>query len=265
MLTGKFKFAPARQVKNKNLASQQEIVTSIGRPLEKIIQKAIFILLSVIYEPKFLNVSHGFRLNKSTHSALDLLHLRGGPYPWVIQGNIKDSFDTISHTIIMECLKKDISCVRTLSLIERALKAGYINTEKLLVRSKNGIRPENILYPILTNIVLHNLDMFIENQLKSSYYQGDKRRPNPEYEHYANLRRTSRAHFTLPEQRKDALKMLRKLPSRDLYDPNYKRLYYLRHNNDFIILVVGSLKDVITLKEKIDNFLSKHVNEDGFE
>jgi len=52
----------------------------VGSPREKIVQKGLQIILEAIYEPMFLDNSHGFRPNRSTHSALKPLHLRAHHY-----------------------------------------------------------------------------------------------------------------------------------------------------------------------------------------
>jgi RNA-directed DNA polymerase len=52
----------------------------IGSPREKIVQKALQILMNTIYEPLFLDCSHGFRPGKSTHSCLHKLYLHGDDY-----------------------------------------------------------------------------------------------------------------------------------------------------------------------------------------
>lgn len=80
MLDGRFQFTPARRLEIPKANSDKNRPLSIGAPREKIVQKALKALLEEIYEPKFLKVSHGFRPNKSTHSALDQLHFKGGHF-----------------------------------------------------------------------------------------------------------------------------------------------------------------------------------------
>lgn len=127
MLEGRFKFTPARQVMIPKANSDKLRPLSVGNPREKIVQKAIQLLLTAVYEEHFLDASHGFRPNRSTHTALKQLYLRGSAFPRVIQGDISKCFDAIPHNVIMDCLRERISCVRTLTLIERALKVGVIN------------------------------------------------------------------------------------------------------------------------------------------
>lgn len=76
LLTGKFKFTPARRVMIPKPGKKEKRPLGVGSPREKIIQKGIQIILETIFEPKFLDCSHGFRPNRSTHSALRLLYLK---------------------------------------------------------------------------------------------------------------------------------------------------------------------------------------------
>ena len=257
MLTGRFNFSPARQVMIPKANSSKLRPLQVGQPREKIVQKAIQVLLSAIYEPKFLPVSHGFRPHKSTHSALDTLHLKGGIYVWVVQGDISKCFDSIPHKVILESLQKDIKCARTLNLVERALKVGYINEKNIHIKGTIGTPQGSVMSPILSNIVLHSLDLFVENSLKPEYTKGSRRRANPLYTHYSNLRRTARINSVDPQRRKDALMQLRKLPRYDMRDPNFKRLLYVRYADDFVILTISSREEALAIRERVRVFLQE--------
>ena len=255
MLTGKINFKPARQVMIPKSNSSKLRPLAVGQPREKIIQKAIQILLSAIYEPIFLSVSHGFRPNRSTHSALDALHMRGAVHSWVIQGDISKCFDNIPHNIIMGCLKKQIACVRTLTIIERALKVGIINEKGIRIKGTTGTPQGSIMSPILANIVLHELDLFFENTLKPQYTAGVRRRSNPLYAHFSYLRRTARINNVSSAIRADALKQLRRIPRFDVNDPNFKRIMYVRYADDFVVLYTGTKNEALSIRDQIKVFL----------
>lgn len=112
----------------------------------------------------------------------------------------------------MDCLRERISCVRTLTLIERALKVGVINEKKMRIKSTIGTPQGSVMSPVLANIVLHKLDLFIESDVKPDFETGTKRRENPLYTKYSNLRRKSRMDKTSYIERRKALMMLRTLP-----------------------------------------------------
>jgi group II intron reverse transcriptase/maturase len=255
LLKGKFRFRPARQVLIPKGDNNKVRPINVGNPREKIVQKAMQILISCIFEPEFLSVSHGFRPNKSVHSALDILHLKGGSYVWVIQGDIKECFDSIPHEIIMLRLKTKICCVRTLTLIERILKVGFVTQGKLGVKNKVGTPQGSGLSPLLANIVLHTFDEFMEGKIKGEYTLGKKAKANKKYTHYSNLRRYSRIDKVDPKIRINALKEMRKLPRYDAHDPNYKRVLYVRYGDDFVVLIKGSMKDAEAIRDKIKYYL----------
>jgi len=80
LLTGEFSFTPARRTIIPKPGKMEKRIISIGSPREKIVQKGLQIILEAIYEPEFLDCSHGFRPEKSTHSALKILNLKGHHY-----------------------------------------------------------------------------------------------------------------------------------------------------------------------------------------
>ncbi len=66
--------------------------------IDRVIQQAIALKLSQIYEPLFSNSSYGFRINKSAHSAIEnVLGLLNEGYEWVIDLDIEKYFDTVNH------------------------------------------------------------------------------------------------------------------------------------------------------------------------
>lgn len=251
MLSGRYNFKPARQVMIPKGNSTKLRPLSVGQPREKIVQKAIQVLLSAIFENKFLDVSHGFRPNRSTHSALD--DKKGATFAWVIQGDISKCFDSIPHKVIMDCLKKYIVCVRTLTIIERALKVGIVNEKEIRNKSTIGTPQGSIMSPILANIVLHELDEFFVNVLQPEFTKGKKRKTNPLYEHYANLR--ARMDRVDPKTRADALTQLRNIPRYVTNDPNFRRIMYVRYADDFVILFAGPISEATEIRDRVKIFL----------
>jgi len=78
--SGKIQFTPARRVMIPKPGKSEKRLLGVGAPREKIIQKGLQMILEVVYEPQFLDCSHGFRPGRSTHSALQHLHLKGCNY-----------------------------------------------------------------------------------------------------------------------------------------------------------------------------------------
>lgn len=248
---GKFNFSTARQVLIPK-ANGKTRPLGIGSPREKIVQKALAVILEQIWDKVFLDTSHGFRPNRSVHTVLKSLYLEGGNYSWVIQGDITECFPSIPHDVIMQKVQKLVRCQRTLELINKALKAGYIDpVTKKTIYKKVGTPQGSVLSPLLSNIVLHDFDVFME-KTKGDFNKGLKRKPNPEYVRLNSKRRYIRNIL----ERKKILKDMRKLLASYPKDPNFKRLKYVRYADDFVVLVIGTYADTLKIKTQIKDFLA---------
>lgn len=111
---------------------------------------------------------------------------------------------------------------------------------------KVGVIQGEILSLILANIYMHLFDEWVENHLKPNFDKGDKRAKTPEYfKKYRN------------EGLKVKDKTIRSILTNDL---NFKRLYYFRYADDFIIGVDGTKEDCEILRNQIKEFLSEKLN-----
>ena len=93
---------------------------------DKLVQEVIKMVLEAIYECSFENSSHGFRPNKSCHTALLQIQTKFTGVKWFIEGDIKGFFDNIDHNIMITLLRKKIKDERFLRLIRKFLNAGYL-------------------------------------------------------------------------------------------------------------------------------------------
>jgi group II intron reverse transcriptase/maturase len=135
---------------------------------DKIVQKGIKKILEPIFEVDFMDVSFGFRPNKSCHDALEVLNtaVMGRTVNYVVDMDIEKFFDNINHKWLMRCLKQRIKDTSLLRLIVRFLKAGVMEKDKL-VQTNKGTPQGGILSPLLANIYLHYiLDLWWEKKIK---------------------------------------------------------------------------------------------------
>lgn len=135
---------------------------------DKVVQKGIARILNAIYEVDFLDVSYGFRPNRSCHQALERLDniIMTKPINHVIDADIKGFFDNVSHAWMMKFLEHRISDPNLLRLIARFLKNGYMEENTLFATDK-GTPQGGIVSPILANIYLHYvLDLWFEYRMK---------------------------------------------------------------------------------------------------
>ena len=132
---------------------------------DKLIQDAIRQILEVIYEPVFSTHSHGFRPNRSCHSALKEISRSFRSTKWFVEGDIKGCFDNIDHTVLLNLLSEKIKDSKFINLIGKFLKAGYMENWEYH-KTYSGTPQGGILSPILANIYLHELDKKVEAMQK---------------------------------------------------------------------------------------------------
>lgn len=174
---GTYKFPPARIPKpGKN----EKRPLTIASPRDKIVQKAIQLVLEQEYEKIFLDSSHGFRPKRGTKTAIMYMDAKFQSSHYIIEADFSKAFDSIQHEKLMSILKEDIKCRKLLNLIKSSLKAGYIEFGELHNKLTTGTPQGSVLSPLLCNIFLHKLDIYME-KVKEKFNTGDKRIISKEY------------------------------------------------------------------------------------
>ena len=158
----------------------------------------------------------------------------------------------------MEILSRDIKDNRFLKLIKGMLKSGYMEKWNF-TPNFSGVQQGGVISPLLSNIYLNELDKFIEGKLIPKYTKGEKRSGNKEYFSLAYKREKARKNGRWNEAR-ETLKLMRKIPTCDTYDPGYRRLRYVRYADDVLLGFIGSRKEAIKIKEEIAEFLRNELN-----
>lgn len=241
---------------------------------DKLVQEAVRILLERIYEPVFSEYSHGFRPGKSCHTALQQVRNIWKGTKWIIEFDIKGFFDNINHVKLIELLEKKIDDKRLINLIRKMLKAGYVEDWKYN-STWSGTPQGGVISPILANIYLHELDMFMEGMI-SQFNKGKMRKRTPENGWLGGQMQVTNQklqrlkaglkcmnpHDTreaLLRKRRDIQKKQHQNPSTDQFDPDYRRLRYVRYADDFIIGVIGSKREAESVMLKAKEYIEKEL------
>jgi group II intron reverse transcriptase/maturase len=125
---------------------------------DKIVAKAVAMLLEAIYEQDFYDFSHGFRPGRSPHQALHEMRqgLLGSRMGQVIDCDISSFFDTLQHDTLLAMLRKRIKDSRVLKLIEKWLHAGILDGKAMVFPDK-GSPQGSVISPLLANVYLHEV------------------------------------------------------------------------------------------------------------
>ena len=125
---------------------------------DRLAQRAVLNAVEPLFEPRFLACSHGFRPGRSTQSAVDMvIAARDDGLRWVLDADIKECFDNIDPTLLMQLVRRQLHDTALLRLIELWLQA-HILTAAGQVRAA-GAAQGGVLSPLLCNIYLHQFDL----------------------------------------------------------------------------------------------------------
>ena len=231
---------------------------------DKLVQETLRMVLEAVYEPVFLDCSHGFRPNRSCHTALKSLKREFNGARWFVEGDIKGCFDNIDHEILIGFIKEKVKDAQVIKLIYRFLKSGYLENWQYH-KTYSGTPQGGIISPLLANIYLHELDKFVM-KLKAEYEKPRDRHYTPEYQNLQyNMRKLKVRIYNSCGENRDMLiseyrqkrALLLQTPCKSQTD---KVLKYVRYADDFLIAVKGSQEDCEKIKRKLTEFIGKSLN-----
>tara|TARA_B110000305_G_scaffold213426_1_gene249328 strand:+ start:7108 stop:9465 length:2358 start_codon:yes stop_codon:yes gene_type:complete len=216
---------------------------TIPSPRDKIVQEAMRSLLAVLFENDFSNNAHGWVTGRSCHTALNQIKMDFAQDNWYVEGDIKQQFLSLDHTILIKLLETRIEDQAFIDLVYKYLKVGYGTSPKHIEPMKMGTMQGGTLSSILANIYMMPFDDWIEETLIKKYTKGKRKRANPAYS-----------------------KMIRggKVTDHSILslmanDQNFIRLHYVRYADDFLLGLNGPKEFCKQIVLECKNFLFENL------
>lgn len=205
---------------------------------DRIVQRAMLMAMEPIWESDFHRLSYGFRPERSVHHAIrtvtfqlqDNNHTSGR---WVIEGDLASYFDTVHHKLLMKCVRKRICDARFMNLLWTFLKAGHID-KNLFRAASEGVPQGGVLSPLLSNIMLNELDQWLEAKYLNKKARKDRWAWN----------------FGIKQQRPIAIAEKRQ------WKP---AVAYCRFADDFVVIVKGHKAHAEAIREECRSFLESEL------
>jgi len=246
---------------------------------DKIVQKALQMLIQPTFEHRFSDHSHGFRPNRSCHTALNAIRKDGNRTTWFIELDLVKAFDKIHHVPLMEEMEIRIADQQIIDLIHKMLKVGYINPHDLSdskLEMEEGTPQGSILSPLFANILFDRFDRWVEINLLTKFNVPRKDSISPEYseavfKHLGTewnevLKLVKK---TAPDVNRKKIRMaLREVRKQQAAqnkikyyadDPNHRKLWYVRYADDMLLGLTGPKQDALAILKEIQVAVDKEL------
>lgn len=198
---------------------------SIASTIDKVVQTAMLQVLEAAFEPTFRDSSHGFRVGRNCHTCLKVLRSSWIGISWLVQIDLQKIWTKLHHEILLELMAPVLYSKSMEDLMRKLLNAGYVDIYNLTDRTQYNIElvMGSIISPLCNNILLHELDCYVEDELIPMFGAGA-------------------------------------MSSSE--DKGAKKLKYLRFADNILFGLKGSKQDGIAIREAVKTFLQQKLKFD---
>lgn len=258
--SGTYEFTPVSRVSVSKPGKEAGTRSlSLVTARDQLVAEALKVAVQRIYEPTFLEDSHGFRSNKSCHTALKTIKNGWKDISWFIQFPSEKSFDWSHCEQLISILSERIHDLRTLGLLKQMLKVGIISLGCPAGESRTP------LSALLCNIYYHQLDAEMA-KIKTEYNLGsNKRNMSTTFRSSTHLdgRAIARGDPEIVRQEQQRQPLGPRIPHSQ--GSEYVRVRYIRYAEDFLIGISGSKIVALSVLNKVKDFLHEELKLQAFE